>query len=178
MMNKRVTLVIIALGLVLLFFSVDSVLAGGGLRGKFSATRCLSEYANERNAYDSLFGAARYRYTYQYAEWNVMSENRLVNGFFVDWNTEGDLKDGGGGGVFKGQFWLVPESASGVWVGKWSMVFKPDGFKVWTGEGIGKGGELEGLAIKIYYKAEPGGGALCAAEASEDFSGKIYRSWR
>ena len=174
-MNKRFTLALIVIGLILFIASADTVLAGGRLKGNFNATRCMVDYQTERYNYTSWFAVDRYRYTYQYSEWTVKSDNRLVDGFFIDWNTQGDLKDGGGGGVYEGQFWLVPEAASGVWVGEWSMVFKPDGNKVFTGEGVGRGGELEGLGITIYYEAEPGTAPLCATESYEDFSGKIVR---
>lgn len=177
-MLKRFTFTLIVVGLVLATISVNPVLAGGRLKGKFNATRCITEYQAELYSYTSFWGVDRNRFTYQYSEWTVMSDNRLVDGFLVDWNTQGDLKVGGGGGVYEGQFWLVPEAVSGVWVGEWSMVFKPDGFKVWTGEGVGKGGELEGLAIRIYYEAAPGLAPRCENSLSEDFSGKIFRSWR
>lgn len=177
-MNRRITLAIIAMGLAVLLFTAGPVLAKGKLMEQFSATRCITDYAMERYGYSSLFGVERNRYTYQYSEWNVMSENRLVQGFFIDWNTEGDKTSGNGPGIYKGQFYLVPEAASGIWEGNKILVFKPDGNKVFTGEGVGRGGELEGLIIKIYYEAEPGGAPACAAGGFESFNGKILRSWK
>jgi hypothetical protein len=175
MKNKKIFAVMVVV-MAALLISVGPVLAKGKFNGKFTATRCLTDYTNEQYSYTSYFSIDRKRYTYQYSEWNVTSDNRLVQGFFIDWNTEGDLKDESPySGVYKGQFYLVPEAARGVWVGEWILVFKQDGNKVFTGEGVGKGGELEGLTIKIYYEAEPGTAPVCAAGEFEDFSGKILR---
>lgn len=181
-MNKRFTLALIVIGLCLFIVSTNIVFAGGGRVGNFIATRCITDYAMERTSYDSLFGVSRNKYLYQYSEWNIMSDNRLVNGFFIDWNTKGDKASSGsetpGGGVYKGQFYLIPDAATGVWIGEWVLVFKRDGNKVFTAEGKGNGGELEGLKIKIYYEAEPGSAPRCAAGGTEDFNGKILRAWR
>jgi hypothetical protein len=145
MMNRRITFALIAMGLVVLLFSTGPVLAKGVHKGQFTAKRCLTDYTNEQYSYTSYFSIDRKRYKYQYSEWNVTSDNRLVQGFFIDWNTEGDLKDESPySGVYKGQFYLVPEAASGVWVGEWIMVFKQDGNKVFTGEGVAKVGNLKG----------------------------------
>jgi hypothetical protein len=178
MMNRGITSALIAIGLVALLVSGGPVLAGGGNTGQFTGTRCITDYAGEQYEYVSYFSIDRKRYTYQYSEWNVTSENRLVNGFFVDWNTEGDQAVGQplGSGIFKGQFYLVPEAASGIWEGNWIMVFKSNGNKVFTGEGVGKGGELEGLIIRIYYEAEPGLAPACIAGGYEQFNGEILRS--
>jgi hypothetical protein len=186
MMNRRIRLALIAMGLVTLLVSAGPVLARGGNTGQFSATRCITDMYYERSAYTSLFDVVRNRVTYQYSEWNVTSENGLVNGFFVDWNTEGDKASSGseipGGGVYKGRFWLVPEAASGIWEGNWILVYKSDGNKVFSGEGVGRGGELEGLIIRIYYEAEPGPAPRCSAGGFENFNGEILRSspssWR
>ena len=174
-MDRRITLALIAIVLVVLFSSVGSVLARGVNTGQFTATRCVADFAVEQYDYQSYFSIDRKRYTYQYSEWNVTSENKLVDGFFVDWNTEGDQAVGQplGSGIFKGQFYLVPEAASGIWKGEWIMVFKQNGNKVFTAEGVGSGGELEGLQIQIYYEAEPGLAPACVAGRSEQFNEEI-----
>jgi hypothetical protein len=191
MMNRRITLALIAIGLVALLVSGGPVLAGGGNTGQFTGTRCATFFMWDAELRDIDDFAAnpttvtkRYLSTGQYSEWTVMSENRLVAGLFIDWNTEGNLQvvPTLGPGIYKGQFYLIPEAASGIWEGNSILVFKSDGNKVFTGEGVGRGGELEGLIIRIYFEPEPGGTPRCIDGNSNQFNGEILRSspssWR
>lgn len=186
MMKNKKILVVMGVALAALLLYAGPALAKGKFMGKFTATRCALFFMFDVDT-KTLIGfdgseITRYVSTNQYSEWTVMSENRLVAGLFIDLNTDGNLgasSTGLGPGIYKGQFCLVPEAASGVWEGNKTLVFKSDGTKVFTGEGVGKGGELEGLIIKIYYESDRLGGVpRCMDEDSESFNGIILRKWK
>jgi hypothetical protein len=183
MMKRRSTFALIAIGLVVLLIWAGPVLAKGGKNtGEFSGTRCVNftMVETEEIPVDDYAGntITRLVATGQYSEWTVMSENMLVAGLFIGWNGEGNLgkRNPYGPGAYKGSFFLIPEAANGLWEGNWIIVFKADGNKVFTGEGVGRGGQLEGLIIKIYYETGPGGTPKCINDLSESFNGYILRS--
>jgi hypothetical protein len=181
MMKNKKILAVIVVALAALLLSAGPVLAKGKLMGKFNATRCALFFMwdYEEKTVPGFDGSDMTRWvsTNQYSEWTVMSENRLVAGLFIDWKTDGNLAvfPSVGPGIFKGQFYLVPEAASGVWEGDWVIVYTSGGSIVFTGEGVGRGGELEGLKIKIYYEADRTQVARCIDEDSESFDGVILR---
>jgi hypothetical protein len=182
MMKNKKIFVVFVVAMAALLLSAGPVLAKGKLMGKFNATRCsfffMWDYEVKTVPGPDGSEITRYVSTNQYSEWTVMSENRLVAGLFIDWKTDGNLEvspTGFGPGVYKGQFYLVPEAASGVWEGDWVLVFRSDSTKVFTGEGVGRGGELEGLTIKLFNEVLPGGPTQCIDEGSEPFDGKILK---